>query len=100
MKSVKLGASLLALAMGWTTGAEAASCASRTEIEAVQVSAVVQELTDAALTCGQDAMANMSRFQIVFQKELRRSDATLKAMFRRLNGGGGGGGALCFLQNP
>jgi hypothetical protein len=90
MKSVKLGASLLALAMGWASGAEAASCASRSEIEAVQVSAVVQELTDAALTCGQDAMANMSRFQIVFQKELRRSDATLKAMFRRLNGGRAG----------
>jgi hypothetical protein len=86
MKSMKLGASLLAMAMAWTSAAEAASCASRTEVEAVQVSAVVQELTDAALTCGQDAMANMSRFQIVFQKELRRSDATLKSMFKRLNG--------------
>jgi len=90
MKSRKLAASLTVLAMAWATGAEAASCASRTEVEAIQVSAVVQELTDAALTCGQDAMSNMSRFQIVFQKELRKSDAVLKTMFRRLNGGRAG----------
>jgi hypothetical protein len=92
MKFAKLGASLLAMAMAGATAAEArvSSCASASEVEAVQVSAVVQELTDAALSCGQDAMNNMSRFQIVFQKELRRSDATLKAMFRRLNGGRAG----------
>ena len=89
MKFAKLGASLLAVGLVGTTTAEArisAACASRTEIEAIQVSAVVQELTDAALSCGQEAMNNMSRFQIVFQKELRRSDATLKSMFKRLNG--------------
>ena len=86
MKSRKLGASLTMLAMAWATGAQAASCASRSEIEAIQVSAVIQELTDAALTCGQDAMANMTRFQITFQKEMRRSDAVLKTMFKRLNG--------------
>lgn len=98
MKSMKLGASLLAMTMAWTSAAEAASCASRGEIEAVQVSAVVQELTDAALTCGQDAMANMTRFQIVFQKELRRSDATLKTMFRRLNGARAGEAAYDFYK--
>ena len=86
MKSRKLGASLTVLAMAWASGAQAASCASRSEVEAIQVSAVVQELTDAALTCGQDAMSNMSSFQITFQKELRKSDAVLKSMFRRLNG--------------
>jgi len=86
MKSRKLGASLTMLVMGWASGAQAASCASRSEIEAIQVSAVIQELTDAALTCGQDAMANMTRFQITFQKEMRRSDAVLKTMFKRLNG--------------
>jgi len=89
MKFAKLGASLLALGLVGTTTAEAriaASCASKSEIEAVQVSAVVQELTDAALSCGQEVMGNMTRFQIVFQKELRRSDATLKTMFKRLNG--------------
>jgi hypothetical protein len=89
MKFAKLGASLLALGLVGTTAAEArisAACASRSEIEAIQVSAVVQELTDAALSCGQEVMGNMTRFQIVFQKELRRSDATLKTMFKRLNG--------------
>ena len=89
MKFAKLGASLLALGLTATTTAEArisSACASASEVQAVQVSAVVQELTDAALSCGQETMNNMSRFQIVFQKELRRSDATLKTMFKRLNG--------------
>ncbi len=87
MTSRKLGAGLTVLALAWASGAQAASsCANRSEVEAIQVSAVVQELTDAALTCGQDAMSNMSRFQITFQKELRRSDSVLKAMFKRLNG--------------
>jgi acetyl-CoA acetyltransferase len=88
MKFAKLGASLLAAGLVGTTTAEAriSACASQSEIQAVQVSAVVQELTDAALSCGQEVMGNMTRFQIVFQKELRRSDATLKSMFKRLNG--------------
>jgi len=96
MKFAKLGASLLALGLVATTTAEArisSACASASEVQAVQVSAVVQELTDAALSCGQEAMNNMSRFQIVFQKELRRSDATLKAMFKRLNGARAGDAA-------
>jgi len=96
MKFAKLGASLLALGLAATTTAEArisSACASQTEIQAVQVSAVVQELTDAALSCGQEVMGNMTRFQIVFQKELRRSDATLKTMFKRLNGARAGDAA-------
>jgi acetyl-CoA acetyltransferase len=96
MKFAKLGASLLAAGLVGTTTAEArisAACASQSEIQAIQVSAVVQELTDAALSCGQEAMNNMSRFQIVFQKELRRSDATLKTMFKRLNGARAGDAA-------
>ncbi len=89
MKSVKLGASLMALVMVGSSAAEArisSACASQAEVQAIQVSAVVQELTDAALSCGQEAMSDMSRFQITFQKELRHSDAVLKAMFKRLNG--------------
>ncbi len=89
MNRMKLGASVAALILTNASLAEArisSACASRTEVSAVQVSAVVQELTDAALSCGQEAMSNMQRFQVVFQKELRRSDATLKAMFKRLNG--------------
>lgn len=96
MKSAKLGASLLALVMVGATGAEArisASCASPSEVQAIQVSAVVQELTDAALSCGEEAMSNMSRFQTVFQKELRRSDATLKSMFKRMQGARAGDAA-------
>jgi hypothetical protein len=78
-------AALAALTSG--TAAEAASrCASSAEISAIQVSAVQQELTDAALACGPGAVVNFNRFQTVFQKELRRSDAALLSMFKRLNG--------------
>jgi acetyl-CoA acetyltransferase len=96
MNWMKLGACVAALSVTASSVAEArisAACASRSEVSAIQVSAVVQELTDAALSCGQEAMSNMQRFQIVFQKELRRSDATLKAMFKRLNGARAGDAA-------
>jgi len=96
MRWMKLGASVAALSLISAPLAEArvsAACASQPEVSAIQVSAVVQELTDAALSCGQETMNNMQRFQIVFQKELRRSDATLKAMFKRLNGGRAGDAA-------
>jgi len=90
MKWMKLGAAVAALSLSNASLLEArqlaTSCASASEISAVQVSAVVQELTDAALTCGSGTMGSMVRFQKVFQKELRRSDATLKEMFKRLNG--------------
>jgi hypothetical protein len=89
MNFLKLGACVAALSLTVAPVAEAAgrsACANASEISAVQVSAVVQELTDAALTCGPDAMARLGRFQIIFQQELRRSDAVLKTMFKRLNG--------------
>jgi hypothetical protein len=97
MKCVKLGACVAAFSVMGAAMADArgvsAACASQAEISAIQVSAVVQELTDAALSCGPQTMDNMSRFQITFQKELRRSDATLKAMFKRLNGARAGDAA-------
>ncbi|HUE66334.1 MAG TPA: hypothetical protein VMO78_18345 [Rhizomicrobium sp.] len=96
MNWMKLGACVAALSLTATSIAEArvtSACASRAEISAVQVSAVVQELTDAALSCGAEAMSNMQRFQIAFQTELRRSDATLKAMFMRMNGARAGDAA-------
>ena len=96
MSWMKLGACVAALSMISAPLAEArisSACASQSEVSAIQVSAVVQELTDAALSCGQETMNNMQRFQIVFQKELRRSDATLKAMFKRLNGARAGDAA-------
>ena len=96
MTWMKLGACVAALSLTGMSVAEArisAACATQSEVSAIQVSAVVQELTDAALSCGPQALANMQQFQIVFQKELRRSDATLKAMFKRLNGARAGDAA-------
>ena len=96
MTWMKLGACVAALSLTGMSVAEArisAACATSSEVSAIQVSAVVQELTDAALSCGPQALANMQQFQIVFQKELRRSDATLKSMFKRLNGARGGDAA-------
>ena len=96
MNWMKLGACVTALSLTSASVAEArlsSPCASRSEVSAIQVSAVVQELTDAALSCGQQTMSDMQRFQITFQKELRRSDATLKAMFKRLNGARAGDAA-------
>ena len=96
MTWMKLGACVAALSLTGMSIAEArisAACATSSEVSAIQVSAVVQELTDAALSCGPQSLANMQQFQIVFQKELRRSDATLKAMFKRLNGARAGDAA-------
>jgi hypothetical protein len=61
-------------------------CATAAEISAIQVSAVQQELTDAALACGDKEQALFNRFQTVFNKELRRSDALMLSMFKRLDG--------------
>jgi acetyl-CoA acetyltransferase len=96
MTQMKLAACVAALRLVGASAAQArisAACASASEISAIQVSAVVQELTDAALSCGPEAMSNMSRFELLFQKELRRSDATLKSMFKRLNGSRAGDAA-------
>jgi hypothetical protein len=62
------------------------SCATAAEIAAIQVSAVQQELTDAALACGEKETQLFNRFQTVFNKELRRSDAVMLSMFKRLDG--------------
>ena len=69
------------------------ACATQAEISAIQVSAVQQELTDAALACGTRETELFNRFQTVFNKELRRSDALMLAMFKRLNGASKGNAA-------
>ena len=69
------------------------ACATEAEISAIQVSAVQQELTDAALACGTHETELFNRFQTVFNKELRRSDALMLAMFKRLNGSAKGNAA-------
>jgi len=91
----RAGAFAALAAMALTTAAQArpSACASPAEISAVQVSAVQQELTDAALACGPGAVTEFNRFQTVFQKELRKSDATMLSMFKRLNGAAKGNAA-------
>lgn len=80
------GAALL-----WFTGAnlveaKTLSCATAAEVSAIQVSAIQQELTDAALACGPNEVTLYNRFQTVFNRELRKSDAVMLAMFKRMNG--------------
>jgi hypothetical protein len=95
MKCMKLGAAALSLVSVLQAEARPVSsaCASAAEISAIQVSAVQQELTDAALACGANEVALFNRFQTVFSKELRKSDATMMRMFKRLNGNRAGDAA-------
>jgi hypothetical protein len=97
MTWMKLGACVAALGLTCGSLAEArpvsAACASAAEVSAIQVAAVQQELTDAALACGPNEVALFNRFQTVFGKELRRSDATMMKMFKRMNGNRAGDAA-------
>ena len=89
-KTFRAGACATLLCFTGATLAEArgSACATEAEISAIQVSAVQQELTDAALACGQNETDLFNRFQTVFNKELRRSDAEMLTMFKRLYGAG------------
>ena len=97
MKWIQMGACVAALSLVGGILAEArpvsSACASAAEISAIQVSAVQQELTDAALACGPNEVALFNRFQTVFSTELRKSDATMLRMFKRLNGNRAGDAA-------
>jgi len=97
MTWMKLGACVAALSLSNASLLQArpvsSACASAAEISAIQVAAVQQELTDAALACGPKEVALFNRFQTVFNKELRKSDATMLRMFKRLNGNAGGNAA-------
>src|SRR5665647_3612209 len=66
--------------------AKTLSCATAAEVSAIQVSATQQELTDAALACGPNEVSLFNRFQTSFSNELRRSDAVMLSMFKRMNG--------------
>jgi len=97
MNGMKLSAcvaafSLVAMSVAQARAA-ASACASAAEIRAIQVAAVHQELTDAALACGPQTVSLFNRFQTAFSKELRRSDATMLSMFKRLNGNARGNAA-------
>ena len=97
MKAMKLSACVAALSLVFLSAAQAravsSACASAAEIHAIQVAAVHQELTDAALACGPKAVSLFNRFQTTFNKELRRSDATMLSMFKRINGNARGNAA-------
>ena len=88
MTHLKLAAAGTALCLFAAPMAEAKSlnCATAAEVSAIQVSAVQQQLTDAALACGPGAVEKFNRFQTVFGAELRKSDALMLRMFKRLNG--------------
>jgi hypothetical protein len=95
-KSLRLSACVTLLCFAGANLAEArvsSSCATAAEVSAIQVSAVQQELTDAALACGPNEVALFNQFQTVFNKELRRSDAQLLSMFKRMQGSAKGNAA-------
>ena len=87
----------LVAAMSAGTGAALArhplQCASADEATALQTAAVQQELMDAALGCGDHALQQFNAFQIEYRNELRRSDRTLLAMFKRIHGSARGDAA-------
>ena len=95
MNSMKLVACVAAFGIAGTPIAQARTinCASAAEVSAIQISAMQQELTDAALACGAGAVANFNRFQTVFGPELRKSDALMLKMFKRMNGSRAGDAA-------
>src|SRR4051812_25160651 len=79
-------ATLLCFFAAQAAEAKTLQCATAAEVSAIQISAVQQELTDAALACGANAVTLFNRFQTVFNKELRASDARMLSMFKRMNG--------------
>jgi hypothetical protein len=95
MKAMKKTAACAALLVMAANVAQARplDCATAAEVSAIQVSAVQQELTDAALACGEGAVSQFNRFQQTFGKELRRSDAQMLTMFKRMKGSAAGNAA-------
>lgn len=84
------GVCLLALAVAGIDQASAArhrsNCADAMEVNALQTVVVQQELMDAALGCGEDAMHKFNAFQTAYGPELRKSDRALLTMFKRIQG--------------
>ena len=82
-----MGAVALALVTAATGAIGAPRCATSDEVTAIQAAAIQQQLMVAALTCNQ--IEHFNAFQTSYGKELRRSDASLERMFRRLYAGHG-----------
>ena len=86
-KRAGVGAVALALVTAATGAIGAPRCANSDEVTAIQAAAIQQQLMVAALTCNQ--IEHFNAFQTSYGKELRRSDAALEHMFRRLYAGHG-----------
>lgn len=100
-KRLLAGVCLLAFTVGSTGIADAArkakvpaNCAQPSEITAIQVTAVQQQLMVAALSCDpagvpdtdKQFVSKFNQFQIAYGPELRLSDANMLKMFKRLYG--------------
>jgi hypothetical protein len=101
-KRLLAGVCLLAFAVGSTGIAEAArkkskvplTCAQPSEITAIQVTAVQQQLMVAALSCDpagipdtdKQFVSKFNQFQTAYGPELRQSDANMLKMFKRVYG--------------
>lgn len=88
-KTLMAGVCLLALAAAipnQATARRASSCANVTEVSALQTAAIQQELMDAALGCGEEAMHRFNAFQTAYSVELRKSDKALLTLFKRVYG--------------
>jgi hypothetical protein len=85
---IQAGACAALLAFGGIADARELQgpCATAAEISAIQVAAVHEELSDASLACGDHAVDQFNKFQTRFLTELRRSDALMLSMFKRLDG--------------
>lgn len=88
LKKIPAGACAALLTFGGIADAKELQgpCATATEVSAIQVAAVHEELSDASLACGDRAVDQFNKFQTRFLPELRRSDAVMLTMFKRMNG--------------
>jgi hypothetical protein len=96
------GVCLLAFTLSYGGVADAAkhkarppsNCAQPSEITAIQVTAVQQQLMVAALSCdpagtpdaAKEYVSKFNQFQVAYGAELRQSDAAMLRMFKRLYG--------------
>jgi hypothetical protein len=101
-KRLMAGACLLAFAFTYGGMAEAAkhkarpqaNCAQPSEISAIQATAIQQQLMVSALSCdppgtpdgNKHFVSQFNQFQIAYGPELRKSDAAMLRMFKRLYG--------------
>jgi len=88
-KTLVGGVCLLAIAAATSDQASArhrSDCADPSEVSALQTATIQQELMDAALGCGEQAMRKFNAFQTSYGPELRRSDKALLTLFKRVYG--------------